>query len=173
MGQKHPLEEVMAAHYSTLAWRIPWTEEQPGGLQSMGLQRVVHNWATNLCNNRFKIRKGVCQGCILSPCLFKLYAEYNHAKCQVGMIHKLESRFLGEKTTISEMQMIPNSRKWRGTKEPFDEGERGEWKNWLKTQHSKNEDHGIKSHHFMANRREWSRKRDTFYFLGLQNHCGW
>ena len=34
-------------------------------------------------------------------------------------------------------------RKWRGTKQPFVEGEKGEWKNWLKTQHSKNEDHGI------------------------------
>ena len=37
--------------------------------------------------------------------------------------------------------------KWRGTKEPLDESERGEWKNWLKTQHSKNKDHGIRSHH--------------------------
>ena len=36
----------MATHSSTLAWRIPWTEE-PGRLQSMGLQRVGHDWATN------------------------------------------------------------------------------------------------------------------------------
>ena len=36
----------MATHSSILAWRIPWTEE-PGGLQSMGLQRVRHDWATN------------------------------------------------------------------------------------------------------------------------------
>ena len=36
----------MATHSSILAWRIPWTEE-PGGLQSMGSQRVGHNWATN------------------------------------------------------------------------------------------------------------------------------
>ena len=41
-----PLEEGMATHSSILAWRIPWTEE-PGGLQSMGLQRVGHDWATN------------------------------------------------------------------------------------------------------------------------------
>ena len=34
----------------------------------------------------------------------------------------------------------------------LDEGERGEWKNWLKAQHSKNEDHDIQSHHFMADR---------------------
>ena len=39
-------------------------------------------------------------------------------------------------------------RKWRGTKKPLDEGERGEWKSWLKTQYSENEDHGLWSHHF-------------------------
>ena len=39
------LEEEMATHSSILAWKIPWTEE-PGGLQSMGLQRVRHNLAT-------------------------------------------------------------------------------------------------------------------------------
>ena len=42
-----PLEKEMATHSSTLAWKIPWTEE-PGGLQSMGLQRVGHDWATSL-----------------------------------------------------------------------------------------------------------------------------
>ena len=39
LGQEDPLEESMATHFSILAWRIPWTEE-PGGLQSMGSQRV-------------------------------------------------------------------------------------------------------------------------------------
>ena len=37
----------MAPHSSTLAWKIPWTEK-PGGLQSMGSQRVGHSWATSL-----------------------------------------------------------------------------------------------------------------------------
>ena len=37
-----PLEKGMATHSSILAWRVPWAEE-PGGLQSMGLQRVGHN----------------------------------------------------------------------------------------------------------------------------------
>ena len=46
LGQKAPLEEEMAPHSSTLAWRIPWTEE-PDGLQSMGLQRVRHDWVTH------------------------------------------------------------------------------------------------------------------------------
>ena len=44
-------------------------------------------------------------------------------------------------------------------------------KSWLKTQHSKNEDHGIRSHHFMANRWGNNGNSDRFYFLGLQNHC--
>ena len=42
LGREDPLEEEMTAHSGILAWRIPWTEE-PGGLQSMGLQRVRHN----------------------------------------------------------------------------------------------------------------------------------
>ena len=44
LGGKDPLEKEMAIHSSILAWRIPWTEE-PGGLQSMGLQRVGHDWS--------------------------------------------------------------------------------------------------------------------------------
>ena len=42
LGREYPLEEEMATHSSTLAWRILWTEE-PGGRQSMGSQRVRHN----------------------------------------------------------------------------------------------------------------------------------
>ena len=45
-GSKDPLEKGMTTHSSILAWRIPWTEE-PGGLQSMGSQRVEHDWAKN------------------------------------------------------------------------------------------------------------------------------
>ena len=42
LGQEDSLEEGMATHSSILAWRIPWTEE-PGGLQSLELQRVRHD----------------------------------------------------------------------------------------------------------------------------------
>ena len=42
LGREDPLEKEMAIHSSTLAWKIPWTEE-PDRLQSMGLQRVGHN----------------------------------------------------------------------------------------------------------------------------------
>ena len=47
LGWEDPLEKEMATHSSILAWRIPWTEE-PGGLQSMGSQRVGHDWTTSL-----------------------------------------------------------------------------------------------------------------------------
>ena len=45
LGQEDPLEEGMATHSSSLAWRIPWTGE-PGGLQSMGSQRAGHDLGT-------------------------------------------------------------------------------------------------------------------------------
>ena len=45
LGGENSLEEEMVTHSSILAWRVPWTEE-PGGLQSMGSQRVGLNWAT-------------------------------------------------------------------------------------------------------------------------------
>ena len=45
LGQEDPLEKEIATHPSILAWKIPWTEE-PGGLQSIGSQRVGHYLAT-------------------------------------------------------------------------------------------------------------------------------
>ena len=42
LGWEDPLEKAMAIHSSTIAWKIPWTEE-PGRLQSVGLQRVGHD----------------------------------------------------------------------------------------------------------------------------------
>ena len=50
----------------------------------------------------------------------------------------------------------------------LDESERGEWKSWLKAQHSENEDHGIWSHHIMANRWGNSGNSVRLYFLGLK-----
>ena len=46
-------------------------------------------------------------------------------------------------------------------------------KSWLKSQHSENEDHGIRSHHFLANRWRNNGNSDRLYFLWLQNHSRW
>ena len=83
------------------------------------------------------------------------------------MKHKLESRLLGE---ISISQICRwhhyNGRKWRGTKEPLDEGKRGEWKSWLKTQHSKNlrSWYLVPSLHSKQTGKQW--KQCDFIFLG-------
>ena len=86
----------------------------------------------------FQIGKGVCQGCILSPWLFNFYAEYimrnaGLEEAQAGI--KIAGRNINN-TQICRWHH-PYGRKWR-TKEPLDESERGEWKNWLKAQHSEN-----------------------------------
>ena len=61
LSWEDPLQEGMTTHSSILAWRIlPWTEE-PGGLQSMGLQRVRHDWATKHSAQRFVILSKVSQ----------------------------------------------------------------------------------------------------------------
>ena len=48
LGREDPLEKRMGTHSSVLVWRIPWTEK-PGGPQSMGLQRVGHDWSNLTC----------------------------------------------------------------------------------------------------------------------------
>ena len=86
----------------------------------------------------FQIGKGVFQACVLSPCLFNLYAEYimRNAwleEAQTGI------KIAGRISITSDMQMTPPLwQKWRRTKEPLDESEKGEWKSCLKAQHSEN-----------------------------------
>ena len=79
----------------------------------------------------FQIGKGVCQGCILSPCLFNVHAEYimrnaGLEEAQAGI--KIAGRNINQKCRWYH----PHGRKWRKTKEPLNESERGEWKSWLK-----------------------------------------
>ena len=63
LGQEDPLEKEMATHSTILAWEVPWTEE-PGGLQSRGLQRVGHNLEC-MCNRlTFKISRHLMHGSI-------------------------------------------------------------------------------------------------------------
>ena len=88
------------------------------------------------------------------------------------MTQELESRLPAEICTISDMQMLFEWQKGL-TKEPLMRVKEETEKSWLKTQHSKKEDLGIRSHHFMADRWGESGNSGRFYFLGLQNHCRW
>ena len=93
----------------------------------------------------------------------KLGKEYVKAVyCHPAYLTYMQSISLpGEISTMICRGYHPNGRKWRGTKNPVDEGERREWKSWLKTQHSKNNDHDIWSHHFMVNR--WGNSDRLFW----------
>ena len=79
---------------------------------------------------------------------------------------KIARRNINNLKYVNDNTLMAESEKWRGTKEPLDEGKRGEWKAWLKIQHSKNWDHGIQSHHFTVNRWGKHGNSDRLYFGG-------
>ena len=120
----------------------------------------------------FQIWKGAHQGCILSPCLFNLYAEYimrnaGMDETQAGI--KIAGRNINNIKYADDTTLMAESKELKS----FLMKVRGEWKSWLKAQHSENEDHGIWSHHFMANRWENNGNSERLYFVELQNHCRW
>ena len=89
--------------------------------------------------NWFKIEKGIWESYILPLCLFNLYAEYIFE--MLGLMNSSWNQDCQEK--YQQPQICKwyhcNGRKWRGTQEPLDEGQRGEWKSCLETQHSTTE----------------------------------
>ena len=64
LGWENPLDKKMATHSSSLAWKIPWTEE-PGRLQSMVSQRVGHDWATSLHFKQYLLSTAQTTGIML------------------------------------------------------------------------------------------------------------
>ena len=122
----------------------------------------------------FQIVKGVRQGCILSPCLFNLCAAYimrNTGLDEALAGIKTAGRNVNNLRYADDTTLMAESEE--ELKEPLEESERGERRSWPKAQHSENRDHGIRSHHFMANR--WGNCGNSvrLYFFGLQNHCRW
>ena len=113
----------------------------------------------------FQIGKGVRQAAYCHPA-YLTYMQSSSWEMLGYMKHKLESRLPGDISITSVCRWHhPYGRKWRRTKEPLDESERGEWKCSLKAQYSENEDHGIRSHHFMANRweKQWKQCQTLFF----------
>ena len=107
----------------------------------------------------FKVGKGV-------PCLFNLYAEYimwnaGLEEAQAGI--KIAGRTSNNLTYTDDTTLMAESEE--ELKSLLMKVERGEWKSWLKTQHSKNKDHDFRSHHFMANRWETMGTVTDFIFL--------
>ena len=94
----------------------------------------------------FLIGKGVRQGCILSPCLFNLYAEYIMRNAG---LNKAKAGIKIARRNINNLRYADDT-----------------------TLMAENEDHGIQSHHFMGNR--WGNSGNSVrLFWGLQNHCRW
>ena len=86
----------------------------------------------------FQIRKGVHQGCILSPCLFNLYAEYimrNAALDEAWTGIKIAGRNIYNLKYADDTTLMSESEE---EIEPLDEIERGEWKIWVKAEHAEN-----------------------------------
>ena len=85
----------------------------------------------------FQIGKGVCQGCILSPCLFNFYAEYimRNAGLEAQARIKFAGRNINNLRYADDTTLMAES---RGTKKTLDESESEESKSWLKAQHSEN-----------------------------------
>ena len=121
----------------------------------------------------FQIGKGVCQGCILSLCLFNM--QSTSCEMQGWIKHKLESGLPGKISIISHMQMTPSLRqiKKRNWGASWWKWKRRVKKAGLKLNIQKNKDQGIQFQHFMANRWGNNEDSDRIYFLGHQNHCRW
>ena len=119
----------------------------------------------------FQIGKGVSQGYIVSPCLFNLYAEnimWNAGldEAQAGI--KIAGRNINNLRHANDAILMAESNKELKSllMEVKQESEKAGWKLNM----PKNKDHGIRSHHFMANRCRNNGKSERLYFLGLQNH---
>ena len=122
----------------------------------------------------FQIGKGVCQGCILSPCLVNLYAEYimrnaRLEEAQAGI--KIARRNINNLRYADDTTLMVESEE--ELKSLLMKVKQESEKVCLKLNIQKTKYHGIWSHHLMANRWGNSGNSGWLYFSGLQNHCRW
>ena len=135
---------------------------------STAFNQSIH-WES-LSYMKFTIKSTVCSVCQLYT--FIEFLLYLYMYCIWSTSWNQDCQEIYQQPQICRWHH-PYGRKQRRTKEPLDESERGEWKSCLKAQHSKNEDHGIRSHHFMANRWGNNANSDRLHFRELQNHYRW
>ena len=119
----------------------------------------------------FQIGKGVCQACILSLCLFNLYAEYTMRNAMLDEaqpgIKKTAGRSINNLRYEDDTTLIAESKEKLKSLLMKVKVESEKAGLTLNIQNS------IQSHHFMANRWGNNGNRDRFYFLWLQNHYRW
>ena len=124
----------LACQWTRLKRQMWWGIDGQVGVSLVRIQLLVEYSRTGHgTTDWFQIGKGVRQGYILSPCLFNLYAEYimrnaELEEAQAGI--KIAGRNISNLKYADDTTL--NGRKWRGTKKPLVESERGEWKRWLK-----------------------------------------
>ena len=102
LGREDPLEKERATHSSILAWRIPWMEE-PGGLQSMGSQRVGHNWATSL--SPLGLHPALPQPWKIECLFFEETLAWRSTGLVVGLGTVPETRAFGDPKMLSNSQL--------------------------------------------------------------------
>ena len=115
-GWEDSLEKETATHSSILVWRIPWTEE-PGGLESMGLQRVGHNWVTFTLLGPRDRRAGTCfkgwipmplpPGCLRDPPPLPVRRTL--------LAHNSEVRMFSDQISAQEQHVLFQQSSWAPT----------------------------------------------------------
>ena len=154
------LETEIPDHHTCLLRHLNASQEAPVRIE-------LEQWTIS------KIGKEVRQGCILSPCLFNLYAEYimrnagldeSQAGIKTARRNINNLRYADDITHTAESQEELKNLLMKVKKKSEKAG--------LKLNFQKNEDHDTQSHHVMENRWGRSGNSDRFHFLGLQNHCG-